>query len=87
MYQLGLLLIKIIDIFSYILLIRAILSWFMTPNNPIYSFIIRITEPFLYPIREILSKVFRNSFLDFSVIFGFLLLWLLKYLVINAIFI
>ncbi len=85
MYRYGLILIKIIDIFRYLLIIRAILSWFMHPNNPFYSLIIKLTEPLVFPIRELLSKVMKNTFLDFSVLGGFLLLSLLRNLVISAI--
>lgn len=45
----------ILDIYMWLIVIRAIASWFsMDPYNPIYQFLIRITEPVLGRLRRLL---------------------------------
>lgn len=61
-------------IFTYALLGRAILSWFvgMRYNSGsvlprIYDFLVRFTEPVVSPVRELISRYFRTGMLDFSI--------------------
>jgi len=66
---------KALDLYTFAIIIRAILSWFTTnPYNPIYRFLISITEPFLKQIRKYLPK----SRVDFSPIIAIILISILQ---------
>ena len=56
---------SILNVFSLILIIRAILTWFpqVDRSNPIVKLIFQITEPVLEPVRRVLPPY--NGF-DFS---------------------
>jgi YggT family protein len=54
---------RIIQIFILVIVIQAILSYFMSPFDPIRRFIDRIVNPFLNPIRRVLPPL---GGLDFS---------------------
>lgn len=64
-------LIAILNIYSFILLVRVLMTWI--PNlpyeNPIVKFLFQITEPILQPIREALPK---QTGVDFSPIVVFI---------------
>lgn len=65
------LLIRCIDVYRFIILARVLMSWFVRdPNNKLYFFLIRITEPVLGPIRSILPRMG----IDLSPIIVFVLL-------------
>ncbi len=43
------------NLYIIIIIIRAVISWFsVDPYNPVYRFLILVTEPVLEPIRRIL---------------------------------
>jgi YggT family protein len=54
---------RIIQLFILVIVIQAILSYFMSPYEPIRRTIDRIVNPFLNPIRRILPPM---AGLDFS---------------------
>lgn len=69
----------LIQLYIYVLLFRAILSWFPTIQNPtvrqIASFAFQITEPVLAPVRRLLSPIrFGATSFDFSILVVTLLL-------------
>jgi YggT family protein len=64
-----LILIRLMQIYSYLLLARVLLSWFMAPHHPVFHFFWSITEPILAPIRKILPAM---GGWDFSPIVAFL---------------
>lgn len=70
MGSLSLLLAQAVQIYMFIIILRAVLSWFqINPNGPFfkfYIFIIQITEPVMRPVREFLHKLFPGSPFDFS---------------------
>ena len=68
-------LIILLQLYSYILLIRVILSW-VNPNpyNPIVQILYRLTEPVLAPIRRVLPPM---GGLDLSPLVVFGALWFL----------
>ncbi len=46
------------SLYVYVLIIRAIISWFSPdPYNPLYRALISITEPVLDPFRRVLPSV------------------------------
>jgi YggT family protein len=72
--------IRIIQIYNILIFARVILSWVIRdPYNPIYRFLLGITEPLLGPIRSIIP----NMGLDFSPIVAYLLLNILQRFLIS----
>jgi YggT family protein len=69
----SLFLIKVVNSFLqvivYLILGRAIMSWFIRPGDrlyPLYLAVIRITEPILSPFRNLTSRFMGGSGMDFS---------------------
>lgn len=79
----------IVRIFSDILLIRCIMSWFCrnpyTIPGKIYAFLIQITEPVVYPCRKLLSR-FNTGPIDFSVLVAFILIRIIEVVLVRVIF-
>jgi YggT family protein len=65
------------NILVALLLIRALMSWFIrdmySPMGKIYGAIIRFTEPIVMPFRRLLSR-FNTGMLDFSVLLAMLVI-------------
>ncbi len=73
----------VLNIFMWIVIARAILSWVSPdPFNPIVRFIHNVTEPVLYPIRTKLPLSFGG--LDLSPIVVFLGIIFLRTFVVNS---
>lgn len=56
---------------------RAIMSWFSPDeDSKIAKFLFIITEPFVYPVRQLLSKFefFNNMPIDMSFMFTFIII-------------
>jgi len=63
MNSIQFIIIKLLNLYSIIILIRAVISWFSpNPYNPLYHLLIRLTEPVLGRIRRLLPA----SGIDFS---------------------
>lgn len=78
------LLIKLIEVYTWIIIIRAIASWFISnPYNPIYMFLISVTEPLLGRIRAFLFRIFPTSRIDFSPLIAIFLLSILRDFIIR----
>lgn len=76
-------LIQFLNIIVYMILVRAVLSWFVRDlKNPLVKFLYDVTEPLLAPFREIQHKLGIDFGLDFSPILLFLVIELLKNAVI-----
>lgn len=75
----------LIDLIEFLIVIRCILSWLpIGNNNPIATFIYKMTEPLLSPIRDMLYRSPLGGpgmVLDISPIILFLLLDGLKRLI------
>jgi len=88
MNSLPSLLVQVIDIYIYIIIIRAILSWFqIRPDSaffPVYLFIIKITEPVLGWIRMQMRKLAPNMMIDFSPFIVIILLQMLRSLILSG---
>lgn len=75
----------ILNIYLWLIVIRAIASWFsMDPYNPIYNFLIRITEPVLGYIRRILP--IRTGMVDISPIIAILAIIFLQSFVVQSLY-
>ena len=75
------LLARLIDIYTIVIIVRAIISWVQpNPYNPIVQFLYRVTEPVLYPIRRMLFryKGMRDTGIDFSPFIAIIMLYVLK---------
>lgn len=76
------------QVLIYLILGRAILSWFV--RNPydtmgkIYSMIIRITEPILAPCRRLLSRFSMMGMIDFSPILALIALSVINRIIVNV---
>ena len=72
--------IVLIDIITFAMLIRAILSLFMAEDNAVASFLYSITEPIIMPVRRLLEKlnVFRGLPIDISFLVTYMLLSILS---------
>ncbi|HZH34013.1 MAG TPA: YggT family protein [Pyrinomonadaceae bacterium] len=70
----GYLLYGLLAIYSLLIVIRIVFSWFMNFTNPLMRFLIRITEPILAPFRRIIPPI---GMFDISPI---ILLFLLNFL-------
>ncbi len=56
----------LLDIYSYIIIAAALISWVSPdPRNPIVQFLRQITEPVLGPVRRLLPP-WKTGGLDFS---------------------
>ncbi len=57
-FGLVLLIISILDIYALLILIRAVLSWFVRDyGNQLYRILIKVTEPVLAPLRRVLPRM------------------------------
>ncbi len=66
----------LLQIYSFILLARVLLSWFpnIDRSNQIVQFLYDVTEPVLKPIRDMLPQ---NGMMDFSPLVAFLIITVL----------
>lgn len=73
------------QVLVYLILARAIMSWFFRPGDrlyPLYTAIIRITEPILQPSRRLLGRMGSRTGVDFSPVVAMILLWILNWIVV-----
>lgn len=77
----------VIQIYSFILLARVLMSWIpmftnrpLDPSNPLVRFLLEVTEPVLAPLRQFL--VF--GMMDLSPLAALILLQVLGNILINA---
>ncbi len=75
----GALLLTYIDVFVWvftgILLVRIVMSYFARPTNRLYQLFIDITEPLLSPLRRVLPRV---PGIDFSPLALFFILQIIQ---------
>lgn len=74
---------SLLEIINYLILIRAILSFFPTlQSSRISYFIYQMTEPLLAPCRSILDKLgLGRGMIDFSPILAIILINMLRRLI------
>ena len=73
----------LIDIFWWLVLIRALLSWVNPdPYNPIVQFIERATEPLLAPLRKLIPA--HRIGIDLSPMIAALFLFFLKIFLVQT---
>lgn len=76
---------QLLSVYVYIIIIRALLSWFSPdPYNPLYRLLIQLTEPVLEKIRRIMPNL---GGIDLSPIILILIIqWLIKGIILPALF-
>ena len=63
---------------SWCIAIRAVLSWFLRPDVPIYAFLLRITEPLIAPFRPLAYKLSGGRLpIDLAPLFSYFVLMIL----------
>lgn len=63
---------------SWCIMIRAVLSWFLRPDVPIYAFLLRITEPLIAPFRPLAYKLSGGRLpIDLAPLFSYFVLMIL----------
>ena len=64
-------------VLQFLMFGRAIMSWFSPDeDNKLAQFLFVVTEPFVYPIRQLLNKIelFSNMPIDMSFMFVMIIL-------------
>ena len=75
----------VLNLYMWLIIIRALISWFSPdPYNPIYQFLIRITEPVLGYIRRFLPM--RASMMDLSPIVALLVILFLQTFLVQSLY-
>ena len=70
------LLIRLLNLYFYLIIARALMSWFNpNPSNPIVRLIYVLTEPVLGPIRRVIPPM---GGLDLSPLVVFAILYILQ---------
>lgn len=89
----GILLLRAINSFLqviiYLILARAIMSWFIRPGDrlyPLYGLVIQITEPILMPFRN-LSGRFMGGMVDFSPMIAIFAIYFLQRIIIKLFYV
>lgn len=83
---LTLLLVRLLNLYSGIIIARALISWFIRdPTNPIVRILDVLTEPVLAPIRKLVSPETFGG-LDISPILALVAIQLLRNLLIGSIY-
>ena len=69
-----------IEVLSFAMFIRAILSWFTDESGKFCRFLYVLTEPAILPIRKLLVKMnwLQNSPIDFSFTLTFFALMIVE---------
>lgn len=81
---LGLVL-SLLDIYSWVVIIRALISWVSPdPYNPIVRILSKLTEPLLRPLRKLVPPE-RMGGLDLTPLILILLIQLVKYTIIYSV--
>ena len=75
----------VLQVYSYVLLARALVSWIpnLDPYNPIVQFLYQITEPVLEPIRRLIPPV--GGMIDISMLVAFFGIMILQQLLVSLV--
>ena len=72
--------IQLLQIYSYVFLADAVLSWFLKPGNKLRQLLIFLTEPLVSLFRPLEQKILRNSMFPISLahLFAYIFLQILQ---------
>lgn len=83
MQMIAVLLIKLLNILSWIILIQCLMSWFPGARySRVYEILSMFTEPLVGPIRELLSR-YIDIPIDFSPIIAFFVISMAQRLIVS----
>ena len=74
--------VSIFRLFSLVIILKVLLSYFMSPYHPVRAFIDRIIDPLLNPIRRILPQM---GGIDFSPLVLIVLLQLIELIILRLV--
>lgn len=77
-----LLLARLIELYTFVLLIRILMSWIpnLDPYNPIVRILLQVTDPVLEPARKLIPPI---GMIDISPIVVFIVLSVLRDLLVR----
>lgn len=78
MNEIFVILSAVLQIYSYVLLARALMSWIpnLDPYNPVVQFLYQLTEPVLEPVRRLIPPL--GGMIDISIIVVFFAIMILQ---------
>ena len=80
------LLVLLLYLYTWIIIIRAVMSWVNPdPNNPLVKALFVVTEPLLKPLRTLVPPS-RLGGIDISPILAIVLIQILRYLLLGTIY-
>lgn len=73
-----------LELFKWLIIIRAVMSWFVSPlsSNPIVNGVRRATDPILQPIASALPNF---GGVDLSPLIAYGIVWLLQSLLVRSV--
>ena len=72
----------VLNLCSWAIVLRAILSWFLRPDMPVYNFLLRVTEPLIAPFRPLAYRLTNGRLpIDLAPLFSYIALMILMRLV------
>ena len=72
-YQIFLGINRFLSVLEVLLIIYALMTWFVRPDSPVYPFLYRFLNPVIAPFRRISRKLIeRGLMIDISVILAVL---------------
>jgi YggT family protein len=73
----------LLQVYSYVLLARALVSWIpnLDPYNPIMQLLYQITEPVLEPIRKLVPPL--GGMIDISMLIAFFGIMILQQILVS----
>lgn len=75
---------KFVQVVNFLIIARALFSWFSRGySNPIYNILHQITEPILYPFRQLQEKLGVGGMIDFSPLLAIVALDILQRVVLS----
>ncbi|WP_432665188.1 YggT family protein [Wukongibacter baidiensis] len=76
--------IRFVGVVNFLIIARALFSWFSRGySNPIYNILHQITEPILYPFRQLQEKLGVGGMIDFSPLLAIVALDILQRVILS----
>ena len=76
---------QLLDILSWVIIIKSILTWFPGQGGRIYDILSIVTEPIEAPIRNITNR-YNTGGIDFTPMLALIVIILLRNILLSAIF-
>jgi len=80
------LLVLFLYLYSWVIIIRAVVSWTRPdPGNPLIQLLVKITEPILKPLRALVPPS-KLGGIDLSPILAIVVVQIVRYLLLSTLF-